>query len=122
MLSISPACLCGAFYLIKIQYFMDKNIPILINQVSHFLKAIAKNKSMPFNNGTGLDTKVEYKFSEDKAYIYIKADNTRTGNGFERYYDWNIIDNLKDVSDKYGINYKIGLNDALELNVQVYVL
>ena len=101
---------------------MNKKQRKLINDTAYILKYIAESYVLPYNNGGGgRNTKVQYDFSNCKAYIFVQPINTKTGNGFERVYDWKFIDELANLSDKYSINYKIGLTDNLELHIQIYV-
>jgi hypothetical protein len=86
----------------------------LINDVAHVLKAL-------FAVSGKKSIKVDYRLWDNTAYIFWPPDITSTGNGHERYYSWETIDALKEVSDEKGITYKIGLTDSLEMNIKITV-
>ena len=94
---------------------MTKEERKLINDVGAVLKALhsvnAKSK-----------VKVEYEFFKQKALIHWPPEIMSTGNGHERMFSWEIIDALKEVSDKRSISYKIGHTDSIELVIQIFVV
>lgn len=94
---------------------MTKDERKLLNDVAHVLKALYTIDP----DTTKL--KVDYQIFNLRAYIHWRPQITSTGNGHERYFNWGIIDALKEISDSKGISYKVGLTDSLELNIQIYI-
>lgn len=96
---------------------IEKQEMKLINDVAYVLKALRKAQS----GYTDRAVRVDYDFRRQEANIYWPQEIKNTGNGMTRYYTWEVIDVLKDVSDKKTISYKIGLTDNMELHIQIYV-
>lgn len=94
---------------------MTKEERKLVNDVASVLKAL---QHIEYKT----KVKVDYNFSNQTANIHWPPDIKSTGNGHERMFKWEVVDALKEISDKRSISYKIGHTDSLELVIQIFVV
>lgn len=88
----------------------------MFNNVQRILKAL-------YDEDNRENIKVIYKPFDLKADIYWPPIVNRTSNGHSKFFNWELIDKLKEVSDKYNISYRIGYDtDNFDLVIQVYVV
>lgn len=96
---------------------MDIKLRQLINNVTHILKFIGEK--MPCSYMGLKNMKVEYNFVDNKANIFVppwkSVDN-------DYFYNHTLMDGVSELSDQYGINYRIGINERFELHIEVYVI
>lgn len=98
----------------------EKKISRLINYTTLVLKLLSKNPI--YVQGKIPKNIVQYNFEKKLADIFLYPKTESTGNGYEKFYDWEILDKISELSNKHGISYNIGITDNLELRIQIYVI
>jgi hypothetical protein len=68
-----------------------------------------------------LKLKVSYNFSENLSLIYLDPVLEKINSENSYYYDWELIEKLIEVSNKYKISYKIGIDNEFRLHIQIFV-
>lgn len=95
---------------------MTKEERKLFNDVQRVMKAL-------YEVETRENIKVMYKPFKNVADIFWPPVVKQHGNGHTKFFEWDLIDALKQVSDKYSISYRIGYDtDNFELVIQIYVV
>lgn len=100
--------------------FAYKQFAKLVTHVAHFLKAIAEEFAVG-ESYIKQNLTVKYDLEELTAHIYPSPNPTYTNGNHEFTYDYTIIDKLVELSNKYGISYRIGKDVYEVLHFQIYV-
>ena len=89
----------------------------LIKHVGAVLALASQEENIEYKH-----IKVEYRFINAKAYLYIPSIvNNDYDSGLKKLYNWSFIDKLSELSNNMTISYQIGVTLDSQLFVEVYL-
>lgn len=94
---------------------MQKYLKKFLSDTSHIIHTLQVHDAET-------SVRVDYNFDKREANIHWKGGIEKTGNGYQHFISWVILEEIKKTSDKYKISYSVGHTDSIELVIQVYIV